>query len=135
MARRSRMKKLQPRRGLTGPAKAVMQAFRMCKSTAPQFMSSSGIFPEISETASDRLHDIVNDVATRRLSKARYVRAIQKQLQRLAKAADPRQRPGHLVDRIGTDLTALLAAEATAAYLFGLSVGLTVRSLPERLDG
>jgi hypothetical protein len=26
-------------------------------------------------------------------------------------------------------------AEATAAYLFGLSVGLAVRSLPERIDG
>jgi hypothetical protein len=30
-------------------------------------------------------------------------------------------------------LTALIGAETTAAYLFGLSVGLAIHSLPERL--
>lgn len=39
------------------------------------------------------------------------------------------------MEGISNDLTAVLTAEAIAAYLFGLSVGLTVRSLPDRVDG
>jgi len=121
-------------RRLSAPAKAVMQAFRLAKFSAPPFMSACGVFPEVSESATDRLHAIVNDVATRRLSKGRHVKALQKKIQQLARAAHPRKRPGELVERIGSDLTALLASEAIAAYLFGLSVGMTVRTLPERFD-
>jgi hypothetical protein len=135
MARTTRGKRLRRAGGkLTAPAEAVMQAFRLAKSSAPPFMSSCGIFPEVSELASDRLHSIVNDVATRRLGKRRHARALQRNIQRLLASAKGADRPKQILDRIGGDLTALLAAEATAAYLFGLSVGLTVRTLPERLD-
>ena len=136
MARRSQPKRLRKAgRSMTTSAKAVMQAFRLAKFSAPPFMSACGVFPEVSESASDRLHAIVNDVATRRLNKGRYLRDFQRRVQQLAKAGPARRRsPAELVDRIGTDMTALLACEATAAYLFGLSVGMTVRTLPERFD-
>jgi hypothetical protein len=113
-----------------------MRAFRLAKFSAPPFMSACGVFPEVSESASDRLHAIVNDVATRRLSKGRYLRDLHRRLNQLVAPGHKGKRAVHddLVDRIGRDLTALLASECTAAYLFGLSVGMTVRTLPERFD-
>lgn len=115
------------------PAQAVMQAFRSAKSAAPAFMSSCGIFPEVSESASDHLHPIVHDLATKRLGQGRHLRSFQRQIQKLAastREADRRR----VLERISGELTAVLDAQATAAYLFGLSVGLTVRKLPERFD-
>jgi hypothetical protein len=135
MARKRQSKRLRKvGRSMSAPGQAVMRAFRLAKFSAPPFMSTCGIFPEVSEQASDRLHTIVNDVATRRLNKGRIVRALQRKLQRLAASASSGPRSKELVDGIGSDVTALLASEATAAYLFGLSVGMTVRTLPERLD-
>lgn len=135
MARKSQTGRSgRARRRLTAPARAVMQAFRLAKFSAPPFMSACGVFPEVSESASDRLHAIVNEVATRRLNKGRHIRALQNRVQKLAAAARPAKRSRTLVERINSDLTALLASEATAAYLFGLSVGMTVRTLPERFD-
>lgn len=135
MPRRRQSRRLKKAgRGLTARASAVMGAFRLAKFSAPPFLSACGVFPEVSESASDRLHAIVNEVATRRLSKRRYLLALQAKVQRLAVAAGKGKPTRDVVDRIGNDLTALLASEATAAYLFGLSVGMTVRTLPERLD-
>ena len=135
MARRTVAKRsTKARRRTASPADGVMRAFRLAKSSAPAFMSSCGVFPEVSEVATDRLHFIVNDVATRGLNKQQHLRALQSKLQRLARAAGPGARPGDIVERIDDALTALLASEAVAAYLFGLSVGMTVRSLPDTLD-
>lgn len=134
MARRRATKTQRKTRGLSPPAKAVMKAFRLARSSAPRFLSSCGIFPEVSESASDGLHCIVNDVATRQLNKGRHVRALQRRIQQLSVSGSRRRSPRELIERIGNDLTAVLAAEATAAYLFGLSVGMSVRSLPERID-
>lgn len=121
--------------GLSPQAKAVMRAFRLAKFSAPGFVLSCGVFPEVSESASDRLHSIVHEVATRQLQKDRHLKAMQKKIKQLAAAANGHKPgPADLVDRADTHLTALLAAEATAAYLFGLAVGLAVRSLPERLE-
>lgn len=121
-------------RRLTAPAQAVMRAFRAARASASPFVSTCGVFPEVSEPATDQLHAIVNDVATQNLDKARLVRSLQRKLRRLAAAANPRHRPKDIVERIGGDLTALLSSEATAAYLFGVSVGMTIRTLPERID-
>ena len=135
MARGKRTRRLrQAGRGISARARAVMSAFRLARFSAPPFLSACGVFPEVSESASDRLHAIVNDLATRRLNKARHVRALQRKLRRLATAATGRQRPNDLVEQITDDLTAVLDAEATAAYLFGLSVGMTVRALPDRIE-
>lgn len=111
-----------------------MKAFRSAKNSAPNFMSACGIFPEVSESATDRLHSIVNELAMRQLHKGRHLRALQRRVQQLASTRQRKQTAAELVDGIGTELTALLASEAIAAYLFGLSVGMTVRTLPERLE-
>jgi hypothetical protein len=110
-----------------------MKAFRAAKDSAPRFMSACGIFPEVSESASDHLHPIVHELAVKQLDQGRHLRALQRRIQRLARSARS-QADRDNVEQISAELTAVLAAEATAAYLFGLSVGLTVRTLPERLE-
>lgn len=122
-------------RRLTAPARAVMKAFRAAKFSAPAFMSTCGVFPEVSETASDRLHAIVHKLATGELKQGPALRTLHRRIQRLASAKAGSRSTRALIEGISNDLTAVLTAEATAAYLFGLSVGLTVRSLPDRVDG
>ena len=122
------------RRRLSSPAKAVMKAFGSARISAPQFLSACGIFPEVSESASDGLHRIVNELATSELDKGKYSRALQRRMRQLASARTRPPSTRELLDQIGADLTALLASEATAAYLFGLCVGLHVRSLPKRIE-
>jgi len=126
---------VRTRRRLDTASSAVMRAFRSAKFAAPRFMSSSGIFPEVSEAASDRLHGIVHQLAVKQLNQGRHHRALQRQLRQLASRPTARKlNQRELMDKISVELTAILAAEATAAYLFGLSVGMTVRTLPDRLD-
>ncbi|HUQ88768.1 MAG TPA: hypothetical protein VM096_14500 [Vicinamibacterales bacterium] len=127
-----RRSKAQRVRSVSLQAKAVMKAFRSAKRSAPKFMSACGIFPEVSELATDRLHTIVHELAVRQLNKGRHLRALQRRIQRLASKSKQKQSPAEIVDEIGTDLTAILASEAIAAYVFGLSVGMTVRTLPDR---
>lgn len=122
------------RGGVSARARAVMKAFRLAKNSAPKFMSSCGIFPEVSDSASDRLHSIVHELAMRQLDKGRHIRALNKRLKQLSAPRRTKQAQADLMEGIGNELTAVLASEATAAYLFGLSVGMTVRTLPERLD-
>lgn len=129
-----RSSKAQPKRSVSSQAKAVMKAFRSAKTAAPNFMSACGIFPEVSESATDRLHSIVHDLATRQLDKGRHLRALQRRVKQLASTRRGKQSAAEIIDGIGNELTAILASEAIAAYLFGLSVGMTVRTLPERLD-
>jgi hypothetical protein len=122
-------------RGLSSRAAAVMKAFRSAKSAAPRFMSQCGVFPEVSDAASDDLFAIVHELAVKKLGQGRHLRALQNKIRRLASAAAHRGRQDkEAMDSISNELTAVLTAEATAAYLFGLSVGMSVRSLPERLE-
>lgn len=131
--KRARVAAPNTRRRVATPAGAVMKAFRAANLSAPGFMSSCGVFPEVSESASDHLHPIVHDLAVRHLKQGRYLASLQRTIRRVAATSRPGDRQA-LIDRMEADLTAVLAAQATAAYVFGLSVGLTVRSLPERLD-
>jgi hypothetical protein len=122
-------------RRLTAPARAVMKAFRAAKFSAPAFMSTCGVFPEVSESASDRLHAIVHKLATGQLKQGPALRKLQARIRRLSTGKLGSRARLELMEGISSDLTAVLAAEAVAAYLFGLSVGLTVRSLPDRVEG
>lgn len=131
---RTRAKRGAGRR-LTAPARAVMKAFRAAKFSAPAFMSTCGVFPEVSESASDRLHAIVHKLATGQLKQGQALRGLHRRIERLSSVKKGSRERSELMERIGNDLTAVLSAEAIAAYLFGLSVGLTVRSLPDRMDG
>jgi hypothetical protein len=120
--------------GLSARANAVLRAFRDAKYSAPGYVISCGVFPEISESATDRLHSIVHDLADRRLGKRKQMKALHAMLRSLAARGRDVGRRTEELDRIEAQLTALLASEATAAYLFGLSVGLAIRELPDRLD-
>ena len=98
-------------------------------------MSTCGVFPEVSESASDRLHAIVHKLATGQLNQGRALRMLHRRIERLSSVKKGSRAKLVLIEGISNDLTAVLTAEAIAAYLFGLSVGLTVRSLPDRVDG
>jgi hypothetical protein len=116
--------------GLTGDLTprgvAVMRALRDVRRHAPGFVVACGVLPEVSESASERLHSIAHDVAGRHLDGRRHLLSLQEDLRQLGTSAD-------VSDRIERDITAVIGAEATAAYLLGLSVGLAVHALPERL--
>lgn len=114
------------RGGLTARGMAVMRALRDARRHAPGFVISCGVLPEVSESASERLHVIAHDVAIRHLDGRRHLLSLQKDLRRLSGS-------GEVSDRLEGAITAVIGAEATAAYLLGLSVGLTVQALPERL--
>lgn len=112
---------------LTPRGRAVLRAFRKARQAAPGFVISCGVLPEISESASERLHSIVRDVAEH-LDGQRHFKAVQQELRREGASASE-------IDRSERNLTALINAETTAAYVFGLAVGLALHGLPDRLDG
>jgi hypothetical protein len=105
----------------------VLRAFREARQAAPGFVVSCGVLPEVSESASERLHSIIRDVAEH-LEGPRHMLAVQRTLHHGRASASE-------IDRGERSLTALIGAETTAAYLFGLSVGLAIHGLPERLNG
>ncbi|HEY5618812.1 MAG TPA: hypothetical protein VIK60_12790 [Vicinamibacterales bacterium] len=104
-----------------------MKAFHDARRYAPGFVVSCGVLPEVSESASERLHTIVREVAERHLDGRRHMVSLQKRLRQELDSAEA-------TDRIGRNLTELIGSEATAAYLFGLAVGLAIQALPERLN-
>ncbi len=126
MAQRPKGKKKSAGLGasLTPRGRAVLSAFHEARHAAPGFVMSCGVLPEVSESASERLHAIIRDVVAH-LDGRRHMLAVQREFRRLGSASE--------IDRSERNLTALIGAETTAAYLFGLSVGLAMHGLPERL--
>jgi len=111
---------------LTPRGRAVLRAFNEARRVAPGFVISCGVLPEISESASERIHDIVREVAEH-LNGHRETAAVQRRLQqKVASSKD--------FDRDDRNLTALIGTQTTAAYLVGLSVGLALHNLPDRLN-
>jgi hypothetical protein len=106
--------------------RAVLRAFHEARRYAPGFVVSCGVLPELSESASEKLHAIVRDLADRYLDGRRHMKTLQRQLDQLADSPTAR-------DRAERQLTELIGSEVTAAYLFGLSVGLAIQALPRRL--
>src|SRR6267378_3354683 len=111
---------------LTPRARAVLQAFMEARHFAPGFLLSSGVLPEVSESVSERLHRVIHQLAGRRFDGRRHVRALHAEIRRVAPSDEA-------FDRVETRLTALVAAETTSAYLFGLAVGLALCALPARI--
>ena len=106
---------------LTPQARAVLRAFTDAQTRATGFLLSTGVFPEVSESGSEKLHTIVRDLASRHLN--------QKQLERTLRAALKRGvAAGQSRDRVEAALNALLDSETTAAYVFGLAAGLSLAS-------
>ena len=111
---------------LTPRGRAVVRAFRAARQFAPGFIVSCGVLPEVSESASERMHDIVRQVAEQNLGGRRHLHLFRQRSHRARNAVQAS-------DSLERDLTAFIEAESTAAYLFGLAVGLAVHALPERL--
>jgi hypothetical protein len=111
---------------LTPQAHAVVRAFVEARRKATGFLLACGVFPEVNESCSERLHGIVHDLASDHLDRKRHARALRAALRQSVRSAESR-------DLIDQQLTALLASEATAAYIFGLAAGLHVGSLGKRL--
>jgi hypothetical protein len=104
-------------------ARAVLRIFIETRRLAKAFVLSCGLLPEVSEAGSERLFQIVHDIAARYLDGGRHTRALRTALRR-AKLST------RALDEVDRHLIALQFSEVTAAYVFGLSVGLTIGSLP-----
>jgi hypothetical protein len=111
---------------LTPQARAVLRAFTEAQASAIGFLLSTGVFPEISESSTERLHRIVRDLAGRHFNQKRIERKLRAAIQGCI--ASPRSR-----DQVESALNALLDSEAIAAYIFGLAAGLSLTSLDDHL--
>lgn len=113
-------------RALSPQARAVLRAFDDAQGRAIGFLLSSGAFPEVTEAGSEKLHDIVHALANRHFDRRRLDRALRSSLRRATGSAES-------VDRVEAALTAILATETKAAYVFGLAAGLGLGSLGDSL--
>ena len=111
---------------LTPRARAVLQAFMEARHFAPGFLLSCGVLPEVSKSVSERLYRVIRQLAGRRFHGRRHVRALHAEIRKVAPSDEA-------FDRVETRLTALVAAETTSAYLFGLAVGLALCAFPARV--
>jgi hypothetical protein len=111
---------------LTPQARAVMRAFSDAQTRAGGFLLTTGVFPEVSEAGGERLLNIIRGLASRHLDQKQADRALRAALSHGARSSESR-------DEIESSLNALLATEATAAYVFGLAAGLTLASIGDEL--
>jgi hypothetical protein len=112
--------------GHTVRARNVLRAFTEARHLAPGFLLSCGVLPEVSESVTERLHRVIQYLANGRFSRERHALALHTALRR-ATGSDV------ALDRVETQLAAVNAADSTAAYLFGVAVGLSIGALPDRL--
>ena len=112
---------------LTPRGRNVLRAFVHGRRLAPGFLASSGLLPEVSESCSDQLLRVVHKIASAHFGRGRHARALQAALRRTASSRTA-------LDVLERHHTALQSAESTAAYVFGLSVGLAMGAMPDRLE-
>ena len=101
----------------TPRAKAVLRAFNDARRYAMTFRLSSGLLPEVSESCSARLFDIVQHIGEKHFRAGRQQKSLRDALRRALPSPEA-------FDEVDRKLSELREAEVTAAYLFGLSVGL-----------
>jgi len=106
---------------LTPQARAVLRAFTEAQASATGFLLSTGVFPEISESSTEKLHRIVRDLAGRHFNQKRIERRLRTSIQSCI--SSPKSR-----DQVEAALNALLDSEGIAAYVFGLAAGLSLAS-------
>jgi hypothetical protein len=129
MTRRSGLKKHKDAgfaTTLTPRGRDVLRAFVQGRRLAPGFLASSGLLPEVSESCSDQLHRVVHKIASTHFDRRRHARALQTALRRTTNSRT-------VLDVLEGHHAALQTAESTAAYVFGLAVGLAMSALPDRL--
>src|SRR5262245_35781257 len=86
--------------GLTARGRAVLKAFYDARRYAPGFVVACGVLPEVSESASERLHTIVREVAERHLNSSTHFRSLQRRLRGALHSAEA-------TDRVERHLTEL----------------------------
>jgi len=101
----------------TPRARAVVKAFNDARQLASGFRLSSGILPEVSESCSARLFDIVQHIGAKHFGTRKPEGRLRAALRRALPSPEA-------FDRVDQDLAELRASEIQAAYIFGLSVGL-----------
>ena len=101
----------------TPRAKAVLRAFNEARQFATTFRLSSGLLPEVSESCSARLFDIVQHISAKHFRAGRQQKSLRDALRKALPSPEA-------FDEVDRHLAELREAEVTAAYLFGLSVGL-----------
>jgi hypothetical protein len=101
----------------TPRARAVMRAFNHAKKLAASFRMSSGLLPEVSESCSARLFDIVQHIGAKHFGTRKPETRLRAALKRALPSPEA-------FDRVDRELAELRASEIQAAYVFGLSVGL-----------
>jgi hypothetical protein len=107
--------------------RAVVDALSDARKASTGFVLSCGLLPEISESCTESLHREVH-----RLSEAHFDReGLVTHLHELLRERGMR---GDAVAEVDDILAPLLAADTTAAYLFGLAAGLALGSLDRRLS-
>jgi hypothetical protein len=108
-------------------ARNVLKAFAEARSEAPAFLLSCGVLPELSECVSERLNRIVESLAAQWFAGERHQSDLQSAIRKVARSADA-------ADRIQAEVADLTNAETTAAYLFGVAVGLSIGALPRPVE-
>jgi len=106
----------------TPRARAVLRAFNHARQLAAQFRLSSGMLPEVSESCSARLFDIVQHIGAKHFGTGRQESKLRRALRKALPIPEA-------FDRVDRELAELRASEIQAAYIFGLSVGLANQPL------
>ena len=107
--------------------RAVVDAFSDSRQATTGFILSCGLLPEVSESCTETLHREVQ-----RLSDMYFDRRTL--LSRLHDTLRVRGVCEGALDEIDNILSPLLAADTTAAYLFGLAAGLGLGAIDGRLS-
>lgn len=120
------MNPLQAHFGDLSPrGRAVVDALADARRASTGFLLACGLLPEVNEACTEGLHDHVHTLSERHFDRERIVAALRGVLtERLGEDA---------VEQITQQVTTLLTADTTAAYLFGLAAGLGLGSLDRRL--
>ena len=106
----------------TPRTRAVMRAFNHARQLAASFRLSSGMLPEVSESCSARLFDIVQHIGAKHFGTGRPESRLRAALRKALPIPEA-------FDRVDRELAELRASEIQAAYIFGLSVGLANQGL------
>ena len=127
MARRRRSKDSLEVSSPSPRAKNVLKAFAEARNEAPGFLLSCGVLPELSECVSERLNRVVESLASEWFAGERHQSDLHSAIRKVARSADA-------ADRIDAEVADLTNTQTTAAYLFGVAVGLSIGSLPNPVE-
>ena len=111
---------------LTPRGRAVVDALADARGASTGFLLSCGLLPEVNEACTEGLHGQVHALSEEHFNREQLFAD-------LRGALTGRGLGDEAVEQITHMVNALLNADTTAAYLFGLAAGLGLGSLDRRL--